>query len=125
LQERFLETNNAELKLDHRYYTGAIWVRKVISLLWVAMPNQWDLRNADRHGPTKAANHAIRHNRLLQAITTMYTEKPHMLAADRDVLAKSIDCKTGQHPARGLERWLKQTQQLVARSKADATAGIR
>jgi hypothetical protein len=123
LQERFLETHNTELKLDRRYYTGAIWTRKVISLLWVAMRNQWDLRNADRHGRTKAANHAIRHTRLLQAITTMYANRPRTLAADRDVLTESPARKIGRH-SMGLELWLKQTQQLVARSKADATAGI-
>jgi hypothetical protein len=59
LQDEFLANNNAKFKLDRRYWTGKIWTRKLISLLWLAMRAQWDLRNADRHGRTKAANHAI------------------------------------------------------------------
>ena len=37
LQEDFLETINATFKLDQRYWTGAIWTRKLISLLWQAI----------------------------------------------------------------------------------------
>jgi hypothetical protein len=33
LQEEFLEANNANLKLDCRYYTSVIWTGKLISLL--------------------------------------------------------------------------------------------
>jgi hypothetical protein len=33
LQEEFLVANNAELKLDRRYYTGEIWACKLINLL--------------------------------------------------------------------------------------------
>jgi hypothetical protein len=47
LQDEFLATHNDEFKLDRRYWTGAIWTRKLISLLWQAMRAQWDLRNAD------------------------------------------------------------------------------
>jgi hypothetical protein len=44
-------------------------MRKVVSLLWGAMCNQWDLQTADRHGRTKDANHAIHHSRLLPLCT--------------------------------------------------------
>jgi hypothetical protein len=100
LQENFLEANNANLKLDHRYYTGAIWTRKLISLLWVTMRAQWDSRNADRHGHTMAENHAIRHARLRQAITAQYQAVPAMLAADRALFDEPIEPKLKQHPNR-------------------------
>jgi hypothetical protein len=49
LQDEFLDANNGKLKLDRRYFTGVIWARKLISLLWTSMRTQWDLRNANRH----------------------------------------------------------------------------
>jgi hypothetical protein len=100
LQEEFLAANNATLKLDRRYYTGDIWTRKLISLLWVTMRAQWDSRNADRHGHTMAENHAIRHARLCQAITEQYQDAPAMLAADRVLLEEPIEQKLKQHPNR-------------------------
>jgi hypothetical protein len=124
LQEDFLETHNAEFKVDRRYWTGNIWARKLISLLWLAIRAQWDLRNADRHGRTKAANHAIRHNRLITAITALHQDAPLMLATDRDVLdAEPIPVETVQNPAR-LELWVRRTRTIATRSKADATAAI-
>ena len=124
LQEDFLETNNSEFKLDRRYHTGDIWARKLISLLWLAMRAQWDLRNADRHGRTKAANHAIRHARLLTSITALHNDAPLMLANDRAILdAEPIPEETVQNPAR-LEHWVRQTRIIVNKSKADATAVI-
>jgi hypothetical protein len=98
LQEQFLQIYQAELKLDRRYYTRPLWVRKVISLLWGAMRKQWDLRNEDRHGTTTATNHAKRHTRLLKSITGLYKEKPLMLAADRNIFPSSPDNMTKQHP---------------------------
>jgi hypothetical protein len=125
LQEDFLETHNAEFKLDRRYWTGDIWARKLISLLWLAIRAQWDLRNADRHGRTKAANHAIRHKRLITAITALHQNAPLMLATDRDVLdAEPIPVETVQNPAR-LELWVHRTRTIATRSKADATDAIR
>jgi hypothetical protein len=124
LQEDFLATHNAEFKLDRRYWTGDIWARKLISLLWLAIRAQWDLRNADRHGRTKAANHAIRHQRLITAITALHQDAPLMLATDRAVLdAEPIPVETVQNPAR-LELWVHRTRTIATRSKADATAAI-
>jgi hypothetical protein len=111
------------LKLDRRYCTGAIWTRKLISLLWVGMREQWDHRNLDRHGATKMANHAIRHQRLMTSITAMYTEAPLMLAADKAILPISPTRLTQKHPT-GIELWLKRTRAFVNRSMQDATAEI-
>jgi hypothetical protein len=110
-------------KLDRRHWSGAIWTRKLISLLWTAMRAQWDLRNADRHGRTTAANHAIRHAHLLTSIHALHTDAPNMLATYRAVLAEPTTLKLQRHPG-PLELWLKQTQAIVTRSKADATAAI-
>jgi hypothetical protein len=123
LQEEFLATHNDDLKLDRRYFTGAIWARKLISLLWLAMRAQWTLRNADRHGTTTAANHAIRHARLLQSLTALYNDAPLMLAADRAILAEPLTDKIKQHPSR-LSMWLQRTRAIVTRSKADAQAEL-
>jgi hypothetical protein len=124
LQEDFLEANKANLKLDCRYYTGAIWTTKLISLLWVTMRAQWDSCNADRHGHIMAENHAIRHARLRQAITAQYQAVPAMLAADRVLFDdEPIKQKVKQHPNR-LALWLKRTKPIVRISKADATAAI-
>ena len=35
---------------------GAIWTRKLVSLLWGVMQAQWDHRSADRHGRTEEEN---------------------------------------------------------------------
>jgi hypothetical protein len=91
LQEEFLDNHNAELKLDRRYYSGTIWARKLVNLLWGIMCTQWDHRNADRHGRTKEANHEIRHT--LHQLTEQYAEVPVMLAADRNLLAEPIKAK--------------------------------
>jgi hypothetical protein len=123
LQERFLADNNDDLELVRRYFTGNIWARKLISLLWLAIRAQWNLRNTDRHGRTTEANHAIRHKRLLTSIQTMYKDAPLMLAADHTILPPS-PTKHKQHPT-SLERWLKCTQAIVERSKTDATMAIQ
>jgi hypothetical protein len=124
LQEGFIEKNNATLKLDRRYYSGAIWARKLVTLLWKIIHAQWDHRNADRHGTTTAANHKIRHERLLQSITAQYAEAPNMLAADRAIFEQPIGQKLLQHPNR-LELWVKRTKPIVKLSKHDAEATTR
>jgi hypothetical protein len=123
LQEDSLATNNAELKLDRRYYTGAIWTRKLISLLWTAMRAQWELRNDDRHGRTKAANYAIRHERLLKSIDEMYADAPEMLATDRAILLEPPPKQHKNNPSH-LELWLKRTRAIVSQSKVDGRAEI-
>jgi hypothetical protein len=121
LQEDYLETNQATLKLDRRYYSGELWTRKVISLLWAVIRAQWNHRNADLHGKTKAENHAIR---LLGDITALYKEAPNMLTADRDLLAQPITDRMKRHPAT-LELWLQRTKQIARISKQDAEAATK
>jgi hypothetical protein len=123
LQEAFLHANNDTLKLDRRYFTGAIWTRKLISLLWVGMQEQWDHHNLDRHGATKTANHAIRHQRLLNYITAMYHEAPLMLAANKAILPASPIRLTKKHPT-GIELWLKRTRAIVNCSKQEAASEV-
>jgi hypothetical protein len=65
IQEEFLIANNTEFKLDRRIWTGDIWARNLISLIWNNLQEQWHSRNADRHGRTKEQNHAIRHAKIL------------------------------------------------------------
>jgi hypothetical protein len=124
LQDDFLATNNEEFKLDRRYWTGDIWARKLISLLWLAMRAHWVLRNANRHGRNQAANHAIRHACLIAAIEALHADSPLMLAADRTILdAEPIPDNTVQQPAR-LELWARRTRTIVNQSKVDPTAAI-
>jgi hypothetical protein len=124
LQEDYLETNRATLKLDRRYYSGELWTRKVISLLWTIICAQWDHRNADLHGKTKAENHAIRKARLLGDITALYDEAPNMLAANRDLLAQPITDRMKRLPAT-LKLWLQRTKQIARISKHDAKAATK
>jgi hypothetical protein len=124
LQEDFIDKNINTLKLDRRYYSGAIWARKLVTLLWKIMRAQWYHRNADRHGRTKAANHQIRHKRLLQSITAQCAEAPNILAAGRALFEQPIRQKLLQHPNR-LELWLKRTKPIVKLSKHDAEATNR
>jgi hypothetical protein len=60
IQQSFLLT----LVVDRRYFTGKLWVRKLISLLWKFNRSLWDARNLDRHNHTPLQNQAIRWNRL-------------------------------------------------------------
>jgi hypothetical protein len=59
LQDEFLEENKCDLEVDRRYYTGDIWARKLVSHLWGAMKDQWDLHNGDRHGNTTEARQSV------------------------------------------------------------------
>jgi hypothetical protein len=88
LQEAFLNENNTMMKLNQRYYTGDLWDRKLIMLLWGIICAQWDHRNIDCHGHNKDENHTISHQ-----IKTKYQVAPHMLTADRDLLTKPIQAK--------------------------------
>jgi hypothetical protein len=87
------------------------------------MRGLWDSRNKDRHGQTQAAQHAIRHDRLLQSIRTLYADAPHMLAADRNVLGVSLTTMMAKPPAE-LALWLQRTRPIVCRSKEDATVAL-
>jgi hypothetical protein len=123
LQEAFLTSHHEELELDGRCWTGNILARKFISLLWFGIRARWDFRNADRHGRTKAANHAIRHARLLAWIAALQADVPLMLAADRDIL--TAPTPTARQPPGRLELWAKRTRTIVTLSITDATATIQ
>jgi hypothetical protein len=124
IQEKFLSDNNTEFKMDHWIWTSDIWARKLISLIWTNMQEQWYDRNADRHGRTKEQNHAIRHAKILTSIIDLRKKAPAMLATDREVLGDAPPERLTRHPA-GLERWVKQTKAIVQRSKADAIDAIQ
>jgi hypothetical protein len=123
LQEEFLEEHNGELKLDRRYYTGDIWVRKLIYLLWRTIRTQWDLRNGNRHGLTTEENHAIRHKRLVGQLTEQYAQAPCMLAADRVLLDEPLGQKLRKSPG-SLELWLKRTRPTIRISTQAVTEVI-
>jgi hypothetical protein len=123
LQEEFLDQHNDQLKLDRRYYTGDLWARKLVSLLWSTMRAQWDHRNADRHGRTKEESQSIRHNRLMRQVEGEYAQGPRMLAADRDIIAEPIH-KKSKRSSSGLSLWLERNRSIVKLSTKDATEAI-
>jgi hypothetical protein len=123
LQEDYPNRND-QLKLDRKYYSGEIWLRKLIALLWTTVCTCWNHRNESRHGSNKEENHAIRRGRLLTSIKALYAEAPHMLAADRDVLAEPLTTKLKKHPT-GLELWLRRTCNIVHLSRKDALAALK
>jgi hypothetical protein len=123
LQDAFLESHKKEFKIDRRYYTGAIWARKLVSLLWAAMRDCWNHRNGDRHGKTKEENHSIRHTRVMGQIAEQYAQGPLMLAADRDIISEPLQAKEDRSPA-ALELWLERNATIVKLSTKAATAAI-
>jgi hypothetical protein len=124
LQDEFLDDNNYHLKLDRKYHSGDIWLRKLIALLWTTVRACWDHRNSSRHGTNKEENHAIRRAKLLLSIQALYKEAPLMLASDRDTLAKPIDDRMKQSPT-GLELWFRRTINIAKLSKNDALAALK
>jgi hypothetical protein len=123
LQAAFLARHHSAMKLDRGYYSGNIWTRKLISLLWGIMRAQWDHRNANRHGRTKEESESIRHARLMGQVINLYDQGPTMLAADRDVIAEPILAKAGRSPA-SLALWLECNTNIVKLSAKEATATI-
>ena len=123
LQEAFLANLPPNLQPDRKYYTGAIWARKLVSLLWDIMRAQWDHRNADRHGRTPEENHSIRHSRLMTQVAAQYAQGALMLADDRDIIAQPILAKAKRSPA-ALELWLDRNIPIVKLSTAAAAATI-
>jgi hypothetical protein len=81
LQQAFLMT----LVVDRRYFTGDLWARKLINLLWCFTQSTWDAHNVDRHGHTPLQNQAIQRDRHQASFHVLYESSPLMLAADRDV----------------------------------------
>jgi hypothetical protein len=43
IQEKFLSDNNTKFKLDRRIWTGDIWARKLVSLIWTNIQEQCHL----------------------------------------------------------------------------------
>jgi hypothetical protein len=123
-QEEFLDNNNDTQKLDRHYYSGDIWLRKVVSLIWTTVRACWDHHNSSRHGTNKDEIYAIYRARLLISIQALYTDVPLMLAADRDVLANPIGDQLKKHPT-GLELWLRRTCNIVNLIKAEALAALK
>ena len=93
IQQRFLLT----LEVDRRYFTGDLWARKLINLLWQCNRTLWDARNLDRHGHTPLQNQAIRRNRLQATVHALYDSSPHMLAADRDIFTLPAATRLAEH----------------------------
>jgi hypothetical protein len=100
------------MKLDRRYFSGHLWARKLINLLWRTIHTQWDHRNADRHGHTKATNHTIHHECQLCQLQDQYRVRPIMLAKERGLLAKPIQTKMKKSPG-AMKLWFKQKRSLV------------
>jgi hypothetical protein len=121
IQQAFLVT----LVVDRRYFTGDLWVRKLINLLWKFTRSLWDARNRDGHGHTPLENQAIRHNRLQASVHALYDSSPLMLAADRDIFfMPAEECLTAHHPDR-IEFWISRAKPAVATSIKDVTQAIK
>jgi hypothetical protein len=109
--------------VDRRHYTGAIWAKKVVTLLWSIVRAQWDHRNADRHGRTKNDNESIRRTRIESQITEQYTEANKMLAVVRPIIDEPLTQKFTKS-IRSLELWHKFTRPTIRLSTAKASEAI-
>lgn len=123
LQEEFLEENAKELGVDRRHYSGAIWAKKVVILLWSIIRAQWEHRNADRHGRTKHDSESIRRTRIESQITDQYNEANKILAADRPLIDEPLTQKF-KKSLRSLELWHKFTRPTIRLSTAEASKAI-
>jgi hypothetical protein len=113
------------LVVDRRYFTGDLWVRKLINCLWKFTRSLWDARNRNRHGHTPLENQAIRRNRLQASVHALYDSSPLMLAADRDIFFMPVEEHlTAHHPGR-IELWISRAKPVVATSIKDATQAIK
>ena len=121
LQQRFLLT----LEVDRRYFTGDLWVRKLINLLWRFNRSLWDARNLDRHGHTPLQNQAICRDRLQATVTALYNSSPLMLAADRDIFLLPAEERLRNHKPPRIELWVARAKPIVATSIRDATTAIK
>jgi hypothetical protein len=112
------------LVVDRRYFTGDLWVRKLINLRKCTR-SLWDTRNLDRHGHTPLENQAIRRNRLQASIHALYDSSPFMLAADCDIFFMPVAERLAAHHPDGIELWISQAKPVVATSINDATQAIK
>jgi hypothetical protein len=113
------------LEVDRRYFTGALWVHKLINFLWKFNQTIWDERNADRHGHTPLKNQAIRRNRLHTTVQTLYDASPRMLAADRDIFDLPAATRIRDHGPDRIELWIRRAKPIVAISIKEATKKIK
>jgi hypothetical protein len=121
LQQAFLLT----LVVYRRYFTGDVWVRKLINLLWCFTRSTWDARNVDCHGHTPLQNQAIWRNRLQALVHVIYDSSPLMLAADRDIFSLPAEERlTTHHPAQ-IELWISRAKPIVAISIRKASTAIK
>jgi hypothetical protein len=114
LQEAFLDSHNDKLKLDRRYYTGAIWVRKLVSLFWAAMPDCWDhpqrrpsrpnQRRKPQHPPY--LRHGTNHRKILRPGPYDVGSRP------QHNIQTSQNKTKGRSPA-ALELWLERNMPIV------------
>jgi hypothetical protein len=122
IQQSFLLT----LVVDRRYFTGDLWVRKLINLFWKFSRSLWDARNLDRHGRSPLKNQAIRHNCLQATVHALYDSSPLMLAADRDIFFLPVEERlvADHHPDR-IELWISRAKPVIVTSIEDATQAIK
>jgi hypothetical protein len=121
IQQSFLLT----LVVDRRYFTGDLWLRKLINLIWKFTRSLWDARNLDRHGRSPLENQAIRRNRLQASVHALYDSSPLMLAADRDIFFLPVDERLSDHHPDRIELWISRAKPVVATSIQDATKAIK
>lgn len=121
IQQKFLLT----LVVDRRYFTGDLWVRKLINLLWHFIRSLWDARNLDRHGHTPLQNQEIRRNRLQRTVHALYDSTEMMLAADRDIFFLPVETRLEHHHPDRIELWIARAKPIVAMSIRDASQAIK
>jgi hypothetical protein len=121
IQQQFLRN----LVVDHRYFTGDLWVRKLINLFWHFNRRLWDARNLDKHGHTPIQNQAIRRDRLQASVHELYNSSSKMLAADRDIFDLPADDRLRDHEPARIENWIREAKPIVAISIRDATKKIK
>jgi hypothetical protein len=121
IQQSFLLT----LVVDRRYFTGDLWLRKLISLLWKFNRSLWNARNLDRHGHTPLENQAIQRNRFQSSLHALYDSSPLMLATDRDIFHLSAESRLQDHHPAKIALWISRAKPIVAVSIQDATNAIK
>jgi hypothetical protein len=121
LQQAFLLT----IIVNIRYFTGDLWARKLINLLWRFNCLIWDACNVDRHGRIPLQNQAIQCDHLQAYVRVLYDSSPLMLVADRDIFFLTVEDRlTAHHPAR-IELWISRDKPIVAISIRDASMTIK
>ena len=116
IQHQFLLT----LKVDRHFYTGDIWARKLINLLWTFTRSLWDARNADRHGHTPLQSESIRKTRMEATVQALYDSRNRMLVADHDIFLLPMKKRFEDHDAARIALWIREAKAVVSTSIRDA-----